>query len=178
MMIIYLGHDTGKTNYTFYSDILLLNVMCLTVLSFTQLEEAERKRIEGLKEQERQKVAKELELWRRQQNNVEKQKRVQNEGELHEEGEQLKEKKREKINKARIPNEEISKTKLKDTKGCVIEIYFNMLQSVGITLFLDVSGSFFIFVSTVLNSFFFFLVCSYICVFIFLQFIELKCVSS
>ncbi|XP_048812856.1 dynein axonemal assembly factor 4 isoform X1 [Lagopus muta] len=82
-----------------------------------KLEEAERKRIEGLKEQERQKVAKELELWRCQQNNVEKQKRVQNEGELHEEGEQLKEKKREKINKTRIPNEEISKTKLKDTKG-------------------------------------------------------------
>ncbi|XP_042750071.1 dynein axonemal assembly factor 4 isoform X2 [Lagopus leucura] len=82
-----------------------------------KLEEAERKRIEGLKEQERQKVAKELELWRHQQNNVEKQKRVQNEGELHEEGEQLKEKKKEKINKTRIPNEEISKTKLKDTKG-------------------------------------------------------------
>uniref|UniRef100_A0A8C3PZJ4 Dynein axonemal assembly factor 4 n=1 Tax=Chrysolophus pictus TaxID=9089 RepID=A0A8C3PZJ4_CHRPC len=82
-----------------------------------KLEEAERKRIEGLKEQERQKVAKELELWRSQQNDVEKQNRVQNERELHEEGEQLKEKKREKINKARIRNEEISKTKLKDTKG-------------------------------------------------------------
>ncbi|XP_031472393.1 dynein assembly factor 4, axonemal isoform X5 [Phasianus colchicus] len=80
-----------------------------------KLEEAERKRIEGLKEQERQKVTKELELWRSQQNDVEKQKRVQSEGELHEEGEQLKEKKREKINKTRISNEEISKTKL--TKG-------------------------------------------------------------
>ncbi|POI26556.1 hypothetical protein CIB84_009694 [Bambusicola thoracicus] len=82
-----------------------------------KLEEAERKRIEDLKEQERQKVAKELELWRRQQNNAEKQKRVQNKGDLHEEVEQLKEKKREKINKTRIPHEEISKTKLKDTKG-------------------------------------------------------------
>ncbi|NP_001008674.1 dynein axonemal assembly factor 4 [Gallus gallus] len=82
-----------------------------------KLEEAERKRIEDLKEQERQKVTKELELWRSQQNDVEKQKRVQKNGELHEEVEQLKEKKREKINKTRIPHEEISKTKLKDTKG-------------------------------------------------------------
>lgn len=82
-----------------------------------KLEEAERKRIEDLKEQERQKVSKELELWRSQQNDVEKQKRVQKNGELHEEVEQLKEKKREKINKTRIPHEEISKTKLKDTKG-------------------------------------------------------------
>ncbi|XP_010715672.1 dynein assembly factor 4, axonemal, partial [Meleagris gallopavo] len=82
-----------------------------------KLEEAERRRIEGLKEQERQKVTKELELWRSQQNDVEKQKRVQNEGELHGEVEQLKEKKREKMNKTRIPSQEISKTKLKDTKG-------------------------------------------------------------
>ncbi|XP_072201420.1 dynein axonemal assembly factor 4 isoform X3 [Excalfactoria chinensis] len=82
-----------------------------------KLEEAERKRIEDLKEQERQKVTKELELWRSQQKDAEKQKRVQNEGELHEEVEQLKEKKREKINKTGILNEEISKTKLKDTKG-------------------------------------------------------------
>lgn len=155
MMIICLEYETGKNNYTFYSIILLLNVMYLIVLSFAQLEEAERRRIEGLKEQERQKVAKELELWRSQQNDVEKQKRVQNEGELHGEVEQLKEKKREKMNKTRIPSEEISKTKLKDTKGCVIEIYFNILQNVGKTLFLDVSGSFFIFVSTVLNSSFF-----------------------
>lgn len=154
MMMMCLGYETGKNNDTIYSVILLLNIMYLIVLSFTQLEEAERKRIEDLKEQERQKVAKELELWRSQQNDVEKQKRVQKNGELHEEVEQLKEKKREKINKTRIPHEEISKTKLKDTKGCVIEIYFNILQNVDITLILDVSGSFFIFVSTVLNSFF------------------------
>ncbi|XP_021262866.1 dyslexia susceptibility 1 candidate gene 1 protein isoform X2 [Numida meleagris] len=82
-----------------------------------KLEEAERKRIEDLKEQERQKVTKELELWRSQQKDVEKQKRVQKEGVLHEEVEQLKEKKKEKINKTRIPNEEISKTRLNPTKG-------------------------------------------------------------
>ncbi|XP_015728382.1 dynein assembly factor 4, axonemal isoform X8 [Coturnix japonica] len=82
-----------------------------------KLEEAERKRIEGLKEEERQKVTKELELWRSQQKDDDKQKRVQNEGELHEEVEQLKEKKREKINKTGISNEGISKTKLKDTRG-------------------------------------------------------------
>ncbi|OXB79976.1 UNVERIFIED_CONTAM: hypothetical protein H355_009791 [Colinus virginianus] len=40
-----------------------------------KLEEAERKRIEDLKEQERQKVSKELELWRSQQKDAEKQKR-------------------------------------------------------------------------------------------------------
>lgn len=170
MMMMCLGYETGKNNDTIYSVILLLNIMYLIVFSFTQLEEAERKRIEDLKEQERQKVTKELELWRSQQNDVEKQKRVQKNGELHEEVEQLKEKKREKINKTRIPHEEISKTKLKDTKGCVIETYFNILQNVDITLILDVSASFFIFVSTVLNSFF--LVCSSFCVFIFLQFIE------
>ncbi|NXJ08273.1 DAAF4 factor, partial [Odontophorus gujanensis] len=82
-----------------------------------KLEEAERKRIEELKEQERQKVSKELELWRSQQEDAEKQKRVQKEGERYEEVEQLKEKKKEKINKTRIPNEEIPKTKLKPTKG-------------------------------------------------------------
>ncbi|NXK46526.1 DAAF4 factor, partial [Chauna torquata] len=82
-----------------------------------KLEEAERKRIEDLKEQERQKVTKELELWKSQQKDVEIQKKVQKEGELHEEVEQLKEKKKEK-NKTRIPNEETSKTRLKPTKGC------------------------------------------------------------
>ncbi|NXT91991.1 DAAF4 factor, partial [Anhinga rufa] len=83
-----------------------------------KLEEAERKRIEDLKEKERQKVTKELELWRKQQKDAEKQKRVQKEGELHQEVEQLKEKKKEKMNKTRIPNEGTSKTRLKPTKGC------------------------------------------------------------
>ncbi|NXC44403.1 DAAF4 factor, partial [Penelope pileata] len=82
-----------------------------------KLEEAERKRIEDLKEQERQKVTKDLELWRSQQEDVEKQKRVQKEGEQHKGVEQLKEKKKEKISKTRIPNEETSKTRLKPTKG-------------------------------------------------------------
>ncbi|XP_065703316.1 dynein axonemal assembly factor 4 isoform X2 [Patagioenas fasciata] len=87
-------------------------------LSFKQLEEAERKRIEGLKEKERQKVTKELELWRKEQKDTEKQKRVQKEEELHQEVEQLKEKKKEEINKAEIPNEGTSETRLKPTKGC------------------------------------------------------------
>ncbi|OXB62257.1 hypothetical protein ASZ78_012064 [Callipepla squamata] len=82
-----------------------------------KLEEAERKRIEDLKEQERQKVSEELELWRSQQKDAEKQKRVQKERERCEEVDQLKEKKKEKINTTRIPNEEIPKTKLKPTKG-------------------------------------------------------------
>ncbi|XP_019325851.1 PREDICTED: dyslexia susceptibility 1 candidate gene 1 protein [Aptenodytes forsteri] len=82
-----------------------------------KLEEAERKRIEDLKEKERQKVTKELALWKKQQKDAEKQKRVQKEGELHQEVEQLKEKKKEKINKTRIPNEETSETRLKPTKG-------------------------------------------------------------
>ncbi|NWZ56213.1 DAAF4 factor, partial [Haliaeetus albicilla] len=82
-----------------------------------KLEEAERKRIEDLKEKERQKVTKELELWKKQQKDAEKQKRVQKEGELYQ-VEQLKEKKKEKINKTRIPNEGTSKTRLKPTKGC------------------------------------------------------------
>ncbi|KAM9270693.1 dynein axonemal assembly factor 4 [Cariama cristata] len=82
-----------------------------------KLEEAERKRIEDLKEKERQKVTKELELWKKQQKDAEKQKRVQKEGELHQEVEQLKEKKNEKMNKTRIPNEGTSKTRLKPTKG-------------------------------------------------------------
>ncbi|XP_075016219.1 dynein axonemal assembly factor 4 isoform X3 [Calonectris borealis] len=82
-----------------------------------KLEEAERKRIEDLKEKERQRVTKELELWKKQQKDAEKQKRVQKEGELHQEVEQLKEKKKEKMNKTRIPNEGTSKTRLKPTKG-------------------------------------------------------------
>ncbi|NXW82829.1 DAAF4 factor, partial [Alopecoenas beccarii] len=83
-----------------------------------KLEEAERKRIEDLKEKERQKVTEELELWRKEQKDTEKQKRVQKEEELHQEVEQLKEKKKEKMNKAGIPNEGTSKTRLKPTKGC------------------------------------------------------------
>ncbi|KAM9275770.1 dynein axonemal assembly factor 4 [Morus bassanus] len=82
-----------------------------------KLEEAERKRIEDLKEKERQKVTKELELWKRQQKDAEKQKRVQKEGELHQEVEQLKEKEKEKMDKARIPNEGTSKSRLKPTRG-------------------------------------------------------------
>ncbi|KAK2522070.1 Dyx1c1 [Columba guinea] len=82
------------------------------------LEEAERKRIEDLKEKERLKVMKELELWRKEQKDTEKQKRVQKEEELHQEAEQLKEKKKEKRNKAAIPNEGTSETRLKPTKGC------------------------------------------------------------
>uniref|UniRef100_A0A8C8A678 Dynein axonemal assembly factor 4 n=1 Tax=Otus sunia TaxID=257818 RepID=A0A8C8A678_9STRI len=82
-----------------------------------KLEEAERKRIEDLKEKERQKVTKELELWRKQQKDAEKQKGVQKEEELHHEVEKLKAKKKEKVNKTMIPNEGISKTGLKPTKG-------------------------------------------------------------
>ncbi|NXT01724.1 DAAF4 factor, partial [Jacana jacana] len=80
-----------------------------------KLEEAERKRIEDLKEKERQKVTKELELWKKQQEDAEKQKRVQK-GELQE-VEQLKEKKKEKVNVTRIPSEGVSKTRLRSTKG-------------------------------------------------------------
>ncbi|NXL57093.1 DAAF4 factor, partial [Chordeiles acutipennis] len=83
-----------------------------------KLEEAERKRIEDLKEKERQKVTEELELWRKQQKDAEKQKRVQKEGKLHEKVEQLKENKKEKMNKTRIPDEGTSKTRPKPTKGC------------------------------------------------------------
>ncbi|KAM6303364.1 dynein axonemal assembly factor 4 [Podargus strigoides] len=83
-----------------------------------RLEEAERKRIEDLKEKERQKVTEELELWKKQQKDAEKQKREQKEGKLDQEVEQLKEKKMEKMNKTRIPDERTSKTRLKPTKGC------------------------------------------------------------
>ncbi|KFQ41436.1 PREDICTED: dyslexia susceptibility 1 candidate gene 1 protein, partial [Nestor notabilis] len=82
-----------------------------------KLEEAERKRIEDLKEKERQKVTKELELWKKQQEDAEKQKRVQKRGELHQEVEQLKERKKEKMNKTGIHNEGTSETRLKPTKG-------------------------------------------------------------
>ncbi|NWS39853.1 DAAF4 factor, partial [Probosciger aterrimus] len=82
-----------------------------------KLEEAERKRIENLKEKERQKVTKELELWKKQQEDAEKQKRVQKGGELHQEVQQLKERKKEKMNKTRIRNEGTSETRLKPTKG-------------------------------------------------------------
>ncbi|NXG65358.1 DAAF4 factor, partial [Hemiprocne comata] len=83
-----------------------------------KLEEAERKRIEDLKEKERQKVTKELELWKKQQKDAEKQKKAQKEVELHQEVEQLKEKKKEKMNETRIPNEGTSKITLKPAKGC------------------------------------------------------------
>ncbi|NXI36052.1 DAAF4 factor, partial [Galbula dea] len=82
-----------------------------------KLEEAERKRIEDLKEKERQKITKELELWKKQQKDTEKQNRVQKEEQLHQEVGQLKEKKKEKMNKARVPEEETSKMRLKPTKG-------------------------------------------------------------
>ncbi|NXJ75468.1 DAAF4 factor, partial [Trogon melanurus] len=82
-----------------------------------KLEEAERKRIEDLKEKERQKVTEELELWKKQQSDAEKQNRMQKEGELHR-VEQFRERKKEKINKTRNPNEGTSTTRLKPTKGC------------------------------------------------------------
>ncbi|NXJ87517.1 DAAF4 factor, partial [Corythaixoides concolor] len=83
-----------------------------------KLEEAERKRIEDLKEKERQKVTEELELWKKQQKDAEKQKTLQKEGKLYQEVERLKEEKKEKMNETRIPNERNSKTRLKPTKGC------------------------------------------------------------
>ncbi|NXV71977.1 DAAF4 factor, partial [Atlantisia rogersi] len=83
-----------------------------------KLEEAERTRIEDLKEKVRLKVTKELELWDKQQKEAEKLKRLQKEGELYQGGDQVKEKKKEKMNKARIPNEGTSKTRLKPTQGC------------------------------------------------------------
>ncbi|NWS08248.1 DAAF4 factor, partial [Motacilla alba] len=81
------------------------------------LEEAERKRIEDLKEKERQKVAKELELWKNQQKDGDKYKSIQTKEKLHQEMEPLKERKNEKMNKTRIPNEGSSKTRLKSTRG-------------------------------------------------------------
>ncbi|NWJ04065.1 DAAF4 factor, partial [Crypturellus undulatus] len=82
-----------------------------------KLEEAERKRIENLKEQERQKVTRELELWKNEQTYMEGQMRIQREEKLHQEVEQLKEKKKEKITKPTIPNEGTSKITVKPTKG-------------------------------------------------------------
>ncbi|XP_071611229.1 dynein axonemal assembly factor 4 [Heliangelus exortis] len=82
-----------------------------------KLEEAERKRIEDLKEKERQKVTEELELWEKQQKNAGQQKRVQKEEESTKEVEQLNEKKTENMNKSRIPNEGTSKTRVKPSKG-------------------------------------------------------------
>ncbi|NXN89991.1 DAAF4 factor, partial [Bombycilla garrulus] len=82
-----------------------------------KVEEAERKRIEDMKEKERQKVTKELELWKNQQKDGDKYKSIQKKGELHKEIEPLKERKNETTTKTRIPNEGTSKTRLKSTKG-------------------------------------------------------------
>lgn len=65
-----------------------------------------------------------MELWRKEQKDTEKQKRVRKEEQLHQEVEQLMEKKTEKMNKAGIPNEGTSKTRLKPTKGCIIGVCF------------------------------------------------------
>ncbi|NXJ17350.1 DAAF4 factor, partial [Dicrurus megarhynchus] len=81
------------------------------------LEEEERKRIEDLKEKERQKVAKELEFWKNQQKDADKYKSVQKKEELHQEIEPLKERQNEQMNKSRIPSEGTSKIGLKSAKG-------------------------------------------------------------
>ncbi|OWK62140.1 Dyslexia susceptibility 1 candidate gene 1 [Lonchura striata] len=94
-----------------------------------KLEEAERKRIEALKEKERQKVAEELELWKNQQKDGDKYKSIQKKEELPQEIQPLKERKNEKMNKTLIPNEGSSKTRLKSTRGCIIELYFVILLS-------------------------------------------------
>ncbi|NWV47886.1 DAAF4 factor, partial [Daphoenositta chrysoptera] len=80
-----------------------------------KVEEAERKRIADLKEEERQKVTKELESWKNQQKD--KYKSIQKKGELHQEVQPLKERKNAKQNKTRIPNEGTSKIRLKSMKG-------------------------------------------------------------
>ncbi|NWT80400.1 DAAF4 factor, partial [Lanius ludovicianus] len=82
-----------------------------------KVEEAERKRIEDLKEKERQKVAKELEFWKKQQKDADKYKNVQKKEELQQEIEPSKERKNEKMKKSRIPDEVTSKIRLKSTKG-------------------------------------------------------------
>ncbi|XP_056355924.1 dynein axonemal assembly factor 4 isoform X2 [Oenanthe melanoleuca] len=82
-----------------------------------KLEEAERKRIEDLKEKERQKVAKELELWKNQQKDGDTYKSIQKKEESYQEIKPLKERKNEKMNKTQIPKEGTSKTRLKSTKG-------------------------------------------------------------
>ncbi|XP_030902002.1 dynein axonemal assembly factor 4 isoform X2 [Melopsittacus undulatus] len=81
-----------------------------------ELEEAGRKRIEDMKEKERQKVTKELELWKKQQEDAEKQKRVQKGRKLHKEIEQLKERKNGRMDKTGILNKGTSETRLKPTK--------------------------------------------------------------
>ncbi|NXD22454.1 DAAF4 factor, partial [Spelaeornis formosus] len=93
-----------------------------------KLEEAERKRIEDLKEKERQKVTKELELWKKQQKDGDKYKSIPKKGELHQEIEPLKERKNEQMNKTRIPSEGASKTSLKSTKGCSSSIFSQNLM--------------------------------------------------
>jgi len=102
-------------------------MLYISGLSFKQLEEAERKRIEDLKEKERQKVTEELELWKKQQKDAEKQERsLHREAELHQEVEQLKEKKMEKMNQTRIPNEGTSKTK--PTKGLLLQCILSFFK--------------------------------------------------
>lgn len=92
-----------------------------------------------------------MEFWKNQQKDADKYKSVQKKEELHQEIEPLKERKNEKMNRSRIPNEGTSKIRLKSTKGCIIELYFIILSSMGITLFLDVSNA--SFVSTIVNQF-------------------------
>ncbi|KAM6058262.1 dynein axonemal assembly factor 4 isoform 1-T1 [Chlamydotis macqueenii] len=110
------GKKVTKQEHKKYALEATMKMLHVSGLSPKQLEEEERKRIEDLKEKERQKVTKELELWKKQQKDAEKRKRVQKEGELHQEAEQLKEKK-EKVNKTSIPNEGTPKTRLKPSKG-------------------------------------------------------------
>ncbi|NXR20794.1 DAAF4 factor, partial [Cinclus mexicanus] len=93
-----------------------------------KLDEAERKRIEDLKEKERKKVAKELELWKNQQKDGDKYKSIQKKVELYKEIEPLKERKNEQMNKTQIPNEGTSKTRLKSTKGCSCSIFSQNLK--------------------------------------------------
>ncbi|NXM80308.1 DAAF4 factor, partial [Oenanthe oenanthe] len=93
-----------------------------------KLEEAERKRIEDLKEKERQKVAKELELWKNQQKDGDTYKSIQKKGESYQEIKPLKERKNEKTNKTQIPKEGTSKTRLKSTKGCSCSIFSENLK--------------------------------------------------
>lgn len=128
MMTLCLGYESGKTVVTSTQSSYRYEVLHISDFSFKQLEEAERRRIEDLKEKERQKVTEELELWKKQQQDAEKQNRIQKEGELHQEVEQLKEKKKEKINKPRVPSEGTSRTRLKPTKGCIIEAFYYSLK--------------------------------------------------
>lgn len=95
-----------------------------------------------------------MELWKNQQKDGDKYKSMQKKGELHQEIEPLKERKSEKINKTQIPNEGTSKTRLKSTKGCIIELYFIILKVWVLTLLLDASNLSLIFVSTISNQLF------------------------